>query len=212
MQVMDPRLFIAIFVAILLSAAAAIQDHFFGDLFLARAIQEIRLSHWEEIMETVSTVGKALPMVVLGLSCFGWFLWKRQKAEYMVLGAALLSLFVNPVLKILVDRPRPTEDLVTIWRESGGLAFPSGHAYTAMVIFGLLYYLTPTVVSWKKAIPFLRGTFLSMIVLMGISRVYLGAHWPSDVLGGFLVGGIILTFLIHFHQQYTPDLKPSQAD
>jgi membrane-associated phospholipid phosphatase len=204
---MEFRLLIAIFSAILLCVAAAIQDYFFGDLFLARAIQEIDLSPWEELMETISTIGKALPMAVLGVSCFAWFLWKRQKAEYMVLGAALLSLSVNPILKILVDRPRPTEDLVTIWMESGDLAFPSGHAYTAMVMFGLLYYLTPTVVSWKRSIPFLRITFLSMIVLMGVSRVYLGAHWPSDVLGGFLVGGIILAFLIHFHQQYTPQMK-----
>ena len=93
----------------LLSASAAIQDYFFGDRFLARAIQDIRLSPWEELMETVTAIGKGLPMVVLAFGIFSWFLWKKQKAEYIVLGAALLSLAVNPVLKFLVDRPRPTD-------------------------------------------------------------------------------------------------------
>jgi undecaprenyl-diphosphatase len=212
MSFMRSRLFIlATLFAVLLCAAAAIQDYFFGDLFLARVIQEIRPSPWEEIMETVSIIGMGLPMVFLALAFFGWFLWKKQKAEYMVLGGALLSLTVNPVLKLLVDRPRPTEDLVIIWRDSAGLGFPSGHAYTAMVLFGLLYYLTPIVIPWRRVIPLLRFTFLALIILMGISRVYLGAHWPSDVLGGFLVGGIILTLLIHLHRQYTPQLESSQA-
>ena len=209
--VMKVKLSVAILIAILLSSAAAIQDYFFGDLFLTRSIQEIRLSRWEETMGMVSTIGRALPMSVLGLACFIWFLWKKQKAEYIVLGAALLSLAVNPVLKVLVDRPRPTEDLVVILRDVTGLGFPSGHAYTAMVLFGLLFYLTPIVVPWRRMIPFLRLLFLSLIILMGVSRVYLGAHWPSDVLGGFLVGGIILSLLIHLHHQYTPQIEPSKA-
>ncbi|MDP6101875.1 MAG: phosphatase PAP2 family protein [Dehalococcoidia bacterium] len=209
--VMKVKLSVAILIAILLSSAAAIQDYFLGDLFLAKAIQEIRLSRWEETMGMVSTIGRALPMAVLGLACFIWFLWKKQRAEYIVLGAALLSLAINPVLKVLVDRPRPTEDLVVILRDVTGLGFPSGHAYTAMVLFGLFFYLTPIVVPWRRMIPFLRLLFLSLIILMGVSRVYLGAHWPSDVLGGFLLGGIILSLLIHLHHQYTPQIEPSKA-
>jgi undecaprenyl-diphosphatase len=208
---MKVKLSVAILIAILLSSAAAIQDYFLGDLFLAKAIQEIRLSRWEETMGMVSTIGRALPMAVLGLACFIWFLWKKQRAEYIVLGAALLSLAINPVLKVLVDRPRPTEDLVVILRDVTGLGFPSGHAYTAMVLFGLFFYLTPIVVPWRRMIPFLRLLFLSLIILMGVSRVYLGAHWPSDVLGGFLLGGIILSLLIHLHHQYTPQIEPSKA-
>ena len=198
---------LAIGMAILLSVAASIQDHFFGDLFLARVIQDIRLSPWEETMEMVSTIGRALPMMALGLARFGWFLWKKQRAEYMVLGCALLSLAVNPVLKLLVDRPRPSGDLVIIRGDPSGFGFPSGHAYTAMVIFGLLYYLAPIVVSRKRIVQLLRLSFLTLIILIGISRVYLGDHWPSDVLGGFLVGGIVLALLIHLHRQYSPQIE-----
>ena len=204
-------LVIASLTVVLLSVAAAIQDYFFGDLFLARAIQEIRVAPWDETMEAATTIGRGLPMVVMALAFFGWFLWRGQKAEYMVLGGALLSLAVNPVLKFVVDRPRPTEDLVMIWRDPDGMGFPSGHASTAMILFGLIYYLAPIIVPWKMAVPLVRLSSFMLILLIGISRVYLGAHWPSDVLGGFLVGGIMLTLLIHFHRQYTPQMEPSGA-
>ena len=204
-------LVIACLMVVLLSVAATIQDYFFGDLYLARAIQEFRLAPWDETMEAVSAIGRGLPMVVMALAFFGWFLWRGQKAEYMVLGGAILSLSVNPVLKILVDRPRPTEDLVMIWRDPAGMGFPSGHAATAMILFGLVYYLAPIIVSWKRAILLLRLSSLTLILLIGISRVYLGAHWPSDVLGGFLVGGIMLTLLIHLHRQYSPQTELPQA-
>ena len=210
MPFMRVKLLAAIFLAILLSAAAAIQDYFFGDLFLARAIQDIRLSHWEEIMETAAAIGRWLPMTILAAAAFGWFLWKKRRAEYIVLGAALLSLAVNPVLKFLVDRPRPTEDLLVIWGDPAGMGFPSGHAYTAMIMFGLLYYLTPLVVPWKKLVPLIQYSSLTLIILIGISRVYLGAHWPSDVLGGFLAGGIMLSLLIKLHRQQSPQLETSQ--
>ena len=120
----------------------------------------------------------------------------------MVLGGALLSQGVNPLLKLLVDRPRPTEDLLMIWRDPAGLGFPSGHAYTAIILFGLIYYLAPSVVPWKWIVRLLRLSSLILIVLIGISRVYLGAHWPSDVLGGFLVGGIMLAILSQLHRRY----------
>lgn len=204
-------LVVALILVIVLSFAAAIQDYFLGDLYLARAIQEIKITLWQDAMEFVSLVGKVRPMLVMTFALFCWFLLKRQKAEYMVMGGALLSLTVNPMLKLLVHRPRPSGDLVAIWTDTSGMGFPSGHAATATILFGLLYYLAPALAPWKTATLIVRFFSLMMIGLIGVSRVYLGAHWPSDVLGGFLVGGIILSLLIHLHRQYSPHYRESRA-
>ena len=202
---------VTLLMAVLLSLGAAARDHFSGDLALARAIQDVRAAPLEETMEFASVVGRGLPMVAGAFAIFCWLLWKRQKAEYLAVGGALLSLGLNPVLKLLVERPRPTEDLVMVWREQSGLSFPSGHAFTAILLFGLLYYLVPTFLRWQRAITLVRILSLTMIILIGISRVYLGAHWPSDVLGGFLFGGIMLALVIHLHQQHTAQEELNQA-
>jgi undecaprenyl-diphosphatase len=162
-------------------------------------------------METVTAISRGLPMIILASAAFGWFFWKKQRAEYMVLEGAILSFAINPVLKFLVDRPRPTEDMVIIWGDPAGMGFPSGHAIGAMVIFGVPYYLAPMVMSWSKIVPWMRYSFVTLIILIGISRVYLGAHWPSDVLDGFLAGGIMLYLLIQLHRQYSPQLEPPPA-
>jgi len=212
MSGMNKRLLVgALLLVIALSCGAAIQDYFLGDIYLARAVQEIKIVLWQDTMEVVSLAGTVRPMLVMTFALFCWFLLKRQKAEYMVMGGALLGLAVNPMLKLLVDRPRPSEDLVAIWTDTSGMGFPSGHAATAMILFGLLCYLAPLLAPWKTATLIVRVFSLTMIGLIGVSRVYLGAHWPSDVLGGFLVGGIILSLLIHLHHQYSPHFSESRA-
>ena len=199
-------------VAILLSAGAAVTDYFVGDVFLAKAIQNLRLAPMDEAMEFASFIGRGVPMVIMAVTFLLWSMYRRHKAEYLVAGAALLSLGINPILKILIERPRPTEDLIAVWRENAGLGFPSGHAFTAVVLFGLAFYLAPYIVTGKWSVAMVRSLSTVMILLIGLSRVYVGAHWPSDVLGGFLFGAITLTFLVHFHGHQRPQADLTQSD
>ena len=192
-------------------AGAVIQGYFSIDLFLARAIQGISVTYWEETMEIMSFFGEVLPMVTLALALFGLLLWKKQIAACFVTIMAVLSLGINPVLKMLVDRPRPTEELLDVWRYEGGSSFPSGHAFVAVILLGLLYYLVPLVVPWQRAVTVVRLSLIIALALIGISRVYLGAHWPSDVIGGYIVGGLVLLLLIKLHrrlQDHAPDSSP----
>ena len=197
---MKSRLFaIVLLVTAFLSVWAAVRDYFIGDLFLARAIQKVSATPWEETMEVVSFIGATFPMLAIALALFAWFLWKRRQAECYAVFAVLLGFGVSPILKALVDRPRPTADLVSVWRYFDGLGFPSGHALNAVLLFGLLFYLAPLLVPWRGAVSIIRTLLVALIGLMGVSRVYLGAHWPSDVLGGFLYGAIVLAALVSFH-------------
>lgn len=103
-------------------------------------------------------------------------------------------------LKAFFARARPTESLIDV----GGYAFPSGHAFTAMVFFGYLIYLGHR--HFRSAIIQVLITLFSfsMIVLIGLSRVYLNVHWLTDVMGGFVAGiaWVVLSILIVRHVEW----------
>lgn len=102
----------------------------------------------------------------------------------------LLSVYVNSFVKELFKMPRPDPSLVRVlWASSGGgYSFPSGHAQNAMVFWGWLGRRHP----WRR-----RPALLAAVVLtISLSRIYLGLHFPRDILGGWVLGGILLVGLV----------------
>lgn len=117
---------------------------------------------------------------------------KRRLALATVLVTA--GNILNPLIKQLVRRPRPTDGI-------DGFSFPSGHALGAMIFYGfLIYLLTTRPVRYRSAGIVLCAAF---IVLVGISRVYLGAHYVTDVLGGYLIGAAWLYIYICYTKRLT---------
>jgi undecaprenyl-diphosphatase len=105
-------------------------------------------------------------------------------------GAALMGL-----IKGIIARPRPFAPVVQVLVTYPGFSYPSGHVIFFVQYFGFLYLLvcalTPSRLAQRVSL-----LLLSLpIVLVGYSRVYVGAHWPSDVLGGYLLGGILLSLM-----------------
>lgn len=129
-------------------------------------------------------------LLVAGLA---WRLGDGAVAIAVVAAEGARSL--NPAWKALVERPRPGPDALAVHDVAGGWSYPSGHASTAALVFGLLALL---------ALRRLRGrarltvgcTAFAAIALTGAGRVIVGAHWPSDVLGGWLAGGATAACLI----------------
>ena len=113
-----------------------------------------------------------------------------------------LLMLVNIPLKLAVSRPRPSADLVHILSHEQDNGFPSGHAFFAIVILGLLAYFAFINLKNRTLRMVVLAGLIALILLIGTSRVYLGVHWPSDVIGGYLIGGVFLTALIWFHQTY----------
>ena len=120
-----------------------------------------------------------------------WLAMRRLEAG-VLLGALLVLRLAQPIIKNLVDRERPPESLVERRAGFGSESFPSGHMMSAVVLCGVV-----TVIAW--GLPLGRRTQWTVtavasvvVTLNGLSSVYMGVHWPSDILGGLLWGVVIV--------------------
>ena len=109
-----------------------------------------------------------------------------------VSAGALLVTIVNKSIKHIIQRPRP-EDILHLVNE-GGFSFPSGHSITSMFVYSMLLYLIQTHVRNRKLRAALSIIAAIGIVLVGPSRIYLGVHYPTDVLAGWCLGFAALMF------------------
>jgi membrane-associated phospholipid phosphatase len=152
-------------------------------------------------------------LLVAAIALLVW--WRTGWCEAILILAGAILAATSAVFKAIIDRPRPSPDLVTVFSQSDTDSFPSGHSFFTFILFGLVAYLAVT----RSRNGILRTSILvsttALILLVGISRIYLGAHWPSDVLGGYLTGGVFLTILIRIdrtwiskHNDIIETLKP----
>ena len=88
----------------------------------------------------------------------------------------------------MVDRPRPTEDIVELRSSFSSPSFPSGHVMSSIYFYGFLAYLAVALPLAAPARAVLAALSLAVLVLTGPANVWLGVHWPSDVLAGWVAG------------------------
>jgi undecaprenyl-diphosphatase len=147
----------------------------------------------DAVMNAATFVGSS-PMLaaVVGLAVV-LLLARRRRAEAVFIVVAFVgTLVLNDGLKSLFQRPRPGFDWAEVWPETG---FPSGHSMDSFVV-----YLAIALVIWRLA-GRRMGIVASVLALgvtisVGISRIYLGAHWLSDVIGGYLAAMLWLLLLV----------------
>lgn len=133
------------------------------------------------IMKLITFFGGATCLIGLTLVLF---ITIKNKKIGLLIGINLVTITIlNQIFKFILQRPRPTE--YRIINESG-YSFPSGHSMISMAFYGFLIYLIYKYVKNKK-IKYISITLISvLIIFIGISRIYLGVHYTSDVLAGFL--------------------------
>ncbi len=176
--------------AIMISLIARYTQFFPGDKTITRNLQSYRNPWLRRFMTGISEIGfpKIGAPLTFGIAGIFWALRFRLEAIFVLLASS--SNILNWIVKRLIKRPRPTSELVTVARVINEPSFPSGHVMHYVNFFGLLNYLLAT--NWRSGR--LRNILLaistSLIVLIGPSRVYLGAHWPSDVMAGYVYGGL----------------------
>lgn len=156
---------------------------------LAFSLFKIRTPLLTKIFLIITNLGSPYVLIVLTLLSF---LLKNKKLSFIITGNLGLITIINQVLKFIVKRPRPSDLFLIV---ETGYSFPSGHSMVSLSFYGLLIYFIYKYFKNKELKIFLI-TFLSLIIiLIGISRVYLGVHFVSDVISGFLLS---LSYLMIF--------------
>jgi undecaprenyl-diphosphatase len=140
----------------------------------------------DSVMRDITALGSTVVLLVLA-GAAATFLWlTRHRLSVLVLALAVLAASIlNLVLKALYDRPRP--DVVPRVVEVVSPSFPSGHALGAFAVYGTLAYLIARLEPTRRLRTATWVIAALIILAVGVSRVYLGVHYPSDVLAGFII-------------------------
>lgn len=191
----------ALVVFITLAILASTTAYFPIDLIITRFLQSLKAPWFELLMQVVSWPGYAPQaiFIVLGIILFAWLEELKLETAFIT-GTAIGEQALNWLAKIAVRRPRPSQNLVEVFKKLANFSFPSGHVMFYTAFLGFLLYLSYRLLkpSWKRTI--LMILLAGLIILVGPSRVYLGEHWASDVLGGYILGGVWLGGMIRLYQ------------
>jgi membrane-associated phospholipid phosphatase len=171
---------------------------------LTRGIQAASPAPLRWLAHVMTAIGNSPIYPLMAIAAVGALLWARQAPLAALVAAAALLRVVSPLLKGLVDRERPSPALVDVANQLSTPAFPSGHVLSATLLFGVLVYVVEVAVPHAAIKRAMQTLLVSMIVLMGYARVELGEHWPTDVLGGWAVGALLLIFLCRAHRTLSP--------
>lgn len=144
------------------------------------------------VFKFITYFGSALPIITI--SAIILITEKNRKySKYIIMNLIIIFIF-NQVLKFIFQRPRPSINRLV---QEGGFSFPSGHSMVSAGFYGLLTYLAFKNIENKKIRYVVTSCLIVLILLIGISRIYLGVHYASDVIGAFCISIAYLVLFTH---------------
>ena len=154
-----------------------------GDIIGYKMVSTFLISDFATpIAKFITNFGGAIFLIVLTIALF--ILIRNKKIGVSIFSNLVLVTILNQLLKRILQRPRPTEYRII---EETGYSFPSGHSMVSMAFYGYLIYLIYKYVK-NKYVKWISIVLLSILICsIGVSRIYLGVHYTSDVLGGFFI-------------------------
>ena len=154
-----------------------------GDIIGYKLVSTFLISDFTTpIAKFITNLGGAIFLITLTISLF--ILIRNRKIGISIFSNLVIVTVLNQLLKNILQRPRPTEYRII---EETGYSFPSGHSMVSMAFYGYLIYLIYKYVK-NKYIKWISIILFSILICsIGVSRIYLGVHYTSDVLGGFCI-------------------------
>ena len=174
-----------------------------GDIIGYKLVSTFLISDFATpIAKFITNFGGAIFLIALTIVLL--VLIKNKKIGISIFSNLVIVTILNQLLKAILQRPRPTEYRIV---EETGYSFPSGHSMVSMAFYGYLIYLIYKYVK-NKYIKWISIVLLSILVCsIGISRIYLGVHYTSDVLGGFLISIAYLIIYIELINKFVLEKK-----
>ena len=171
-----------------------------GDIIGYKIVSTFLISDFATpIAKFITNLGGAIFLITLTIILF--IVIKNKKIGLSIFSNLVIITVLNQLLKRILQRPRPTEFRII---EETGYSFPSGHSMVSMAFYGYLIYLIYRYVK-NKYIKWISIAFLSVLICsIGVSRIYLGVHYTSDVLGGFLLS---ISYLVIYISAVNKDQK-----
>ena len=173
------------------------------DLAITTSLQRVEHPLFAATMAAITALGYwPWDWLVLGTAVAGFFVAGFRRAALLLLATPVPGLLTGAI-KTLVERPRPGGDAVRVAGELLDFSYPSGHVVSFVSLYGCLFFLTYALLkrsAWRTAALCLLG---ALVVLVGPSRIYLGHHWASDVVGGYAFGTAYLLLLVEAYRLAT---------
>jgi membrane-associated phospholipid phosphatase len=181
---------------ILLSILVRIRATYKLDVAITLALQKWSAPMATSTMKWLTWLGNTRTVVVLAVACVIIAAVAKDLRAGLFIGITLMAFPINVALKKISSRDRPGEKEVKIhpgprW----GFSYPSGHAMGSTTFYGFLAVLTNLHLADSAARPWITIPLVLLPPSIGISRIYMGAHWFSDVIGGIAAGSILIAFL-----------------
>ena len=149
------------------------------------------------IAKFITNFGGAI--FVISLTTILFFVIKDKKIGISIIANLGIVTILNQIIKFIMQRPRPTEFRII---EETGYSFPSGHSMVSLAFYGYLVYLIYKYINNKHLKRTLIIILSVLICIIGVSRIYLGVHYTSDVLGGFLISFAYLIIYIELVNKF----------
>jgi membrane-associated phospholipid phosphatase len=171
------------------------------DIPIARFVQQLNWGPVVYPMQLINASAGIWQVLIGAVAIVALFIYERRAGWLMLIGS--ISSLLDNIIKLVISRQRPPADLVHILSPTTGFSFPSGHAvFFTWMAFMIAVSLAPKIRPVFR--PILWTLAVLVIVLTCIARVWAGAHWPSDVLGGVLLGVGWSAFVLWLPERWLP--------
>ena len=156
----------------------------------------LRSNPMDTFMKTITKFGNTMSVIII-LAILVFILKKDD--GYLLVMNTVCVVSTNQILKHIIRRPRP--DHLRLVKEKG-FSFPSGHSMVSIALYGILIYIVNKNVKNKALKIILTILLSSMILFIGLSRIYVGVHYPSDVLSGYILATVITILVIDYYNTH----------